>query len=102
MCRDPVTLGGGIIIEKLCAFFFALAPAAKHLLASQADRIAASDIFELKFFSILIQTTIAYSSTTYRWINLNKSLMMIKSIIIYKKSQHFIAILKLNRKIIMN
>ena len=99
MCRDPVTLGGGIIIEKLSAPFFALAPAAKHLLTSQADRIAASDIFELKFFSILIQTTITYSSTTYRWIYLNKSLMIIKSIILYNKSQHFIGILGLNRKI---
>lgn len=92
---DPVTFGGGIIIEKLAAPFFALAPAAKHLLVSQADKIAASDVCELKFFFMLIQTTITYSSTTYRWIGLNKSLMSIKSLIIYNKSQHFLTILKI-------
>jgi hypothetical protein len=85
ICRDPVTFGGGIIIEKLLAPFFAFAPAAKDLLSIQADRIPASDILGLKFFSILSYTTIIYLSSTYRWIYLNESLPCVKSKIISDK-----------------
>ncbi len=53
MCSEPVTLGGGIMMQKVSSRF-ALAPAAKAFSASQAAEISASAFAASKFLSMLI------------------------------------------------
>ncbi len=52
MCRLPVTLGGGIMMEKAGWPGLALAPAAKALASSQSCEMRASASAALKVFSI--------------------------------------------------
>ena len=52
MCRLPVTLGGGIMMEKQGAPGLAFAPARNALASSHSFEIRASASAGLKFFSI--------------------------------------------------